>query len=297
MNSKRSQPTVLSQETPMTIGTTDTPQFLQDLPPQFEPLRSFLEANLVPYIKFTVTDAGHLNSAGYGGSDWGGDPLELWQSKIGGHPYLPKGTSYPTDAETGEMMFLMQVNCGDLPMIESLNLPRQGLLQFYIGLDVPMCVLSPEQHRVLYYPDVSKDRNDLITDFSFLAEPAKSLEWYDKVYTLSFSAQRDVFWNARQQLDDSFEVPDHLIELCEDFDEWISAYEDEATYNRQRINKLGGYPELHSEVEETIEGAKGHLLLELQHDFNCEDNFYFYVEASDLASLSFNNIESYFVRD
>lgn len=282
----------------MTIEPTDAPQFLQDLPPQFEPLRSFLEANLVPYIKFTATDAGHLNSAGYGGSDWGGDPLELWQSKIGGHPYLPKGTSYPTDAETGEMMmFLMQIDCGDLPVVENLNLPRQGLLQFYIGLDVPMCALSPEQHRVLYYPNVSKDKNDLITDFSFLAEPARSLEWYDKVYTLSFSTQRDVFWKARQQLDDSFEIPEHLIDLCEDFDEWILAYEDEATYNRQRINKLGGYPELHSEVEETIEGAEGHLLLELQHDFSCEDNFYFYIEASDLASLSFNNVKSYFVRD
>ncbi|MCU0551329.1 MAG: YwqG family protein [Leptolyngbya sp. Prado105] len=281
----------------MTIATTDTPQFLQDLPPQFEPLRSFLEANLVPYIKFTAISAGHLNSAGYGGSDWGSDPLELWQSKIGGHPYLPKGTSYPTDAETGGMMmFLMQVNCGDLPMIESLNLPRQGLLQFYIGLDVPMSVLSPEQHRVLYYPNVSQDKNDLITDFSFLAEPARSLEWYDGVYALSFSAQRDLFWNARQQLDDSFEVPEHLIELCEDFDEWILAYEEEATFNRQRINKLGGYPELHSDVEETIEGAKGHLLLELQHEFNSDDNFYFYIEAPDLASLSFNSIESYFVR-
>lgn len=297
MHSQLSQPTALSQETPMTIETTYTPQFLQDLPPQFEPLRSFLETNLVPYIKFTATDAGHLNSAGYGGSDWSGDPLELWQSKIGGHPYLPKGTSYPTDAETGEMMMLlMQINCGDLPMIESLNLPRQGLLQFYIGLDVAMSGLSPERHHVLYYPDVSEDKNDLTTDFSFLADSASSLEWYDNVYTLSFSAQRDVFWKARQQLDDSFEVPEHLIELCEELDEWISDYEDEATDNRQRMNKLGGYPELHSEVEETIGEAKGHLLLELQHDFNGDDHFYFYIEASDLASLSFNNIESYFVR-
>jgi uncharacterized protein YwqG len=276
---------------------TDMPAFLENLPPQFEPLRLFLEANLVPYIKFTATDAGHLNSASFRGpADWSGDPLELWQSKIGGHPYLPKGTSYPTDAETGEMMmFLMQINCADLPVIESLNLPRQGLLQFYIGLDVPMCTLSPEQHRVLYYPDVSKDKNDLITDFSFLAEPASSLEWYDDVYALNFSVQRDVFWNARRQLDESFEMPEALTELGEDFTEWISDYEDECTLRHGRINKLGGYPELHSYVDETIEGFRGRLLLELQHPFDIDNNFYFFIEDLDLANLNLSNVESYFV--
>jgi len=277
---------------------TDMPAFLENLPPQFEPLRLFLEANLVPYIKFTATDAGHLNSASFRGpADWSGDPLELWQSKIGGHPYLPKGTSYPTDAETGEMMmFLMQINCADLPVIESLNLPRQGLLQFYIGLDVPMSTLSPEQHRVLYYPDVSKDKNDLITDFSFLAEPASSLEWYDDVYALNFSVQRDVFWNARRQLDESFEMPEALTELGEDFTEWISDYEDECTLRHGRINKLGGYPELHSYVDETIEGFRGRLLLELQHPFDIDNNFYFFIEDLDLANLNLSNVESYFVR-
>lgn len=35
----------------------DAPQFLQDLPPQFEPLRSFLEANLQPYIKIKAGEA------------------------------------------------------------------------------------------------------------------------------------------------------------------------------------------------------------------------------------------------
>jgi uncharacterized protein YwqG len=57
---------------------------MNDLPPQFEPLRSLLEANLLPYIKIIHEDVGGLDN------QWGGDPLELWQSKIGGHPYLLK---------------------------------------------------------------------------------------------------------------------------------------------------------------------------------------------------------------
>lgn len=280
---------------PVAIAPTpavDIPGFLQELPPQFEPLRSFLEAHLEPYIRFTATEVDQLNA-----SD---DPLESWQSKIGGYPYLPKGTSYPSDSRTGQlMMFLMQINCADLPIINSLNLPRQGLLQFYVGLDVAMCELSPEQHRVLYFPEISQDKNDLVTDFSFLLEAASALEWYENIYALTFSLHQDVFWNARQELDKSFEIPIGLEKLCEEFDEWISDYEDQCSLQRKhgRVNKLGGYPELHSEVGETVGGTRGRLLLELQHDFNCDDNFYFFIEDLDLANAYFSNIESYFLRN
>jgi uncharacterized protein YwqG len=255
----------------------------------------------VPYIKIQETEVQNQSIANVG-SSWCHDPLELWQSKIGGHPYLPKGRSYPADRQTGQlMMFLMQINCADLPVISSLNLPKQGILQFYIGLDVAMCELSPEQHRVLYFPEVSQNRNDLITDFSFLEEPASALEWYESVYTLSFSSQQDVFWDVRRQMDDAFEIPEALQALYEDFNEWISDYEDRCSRYAQsqggRQNKLGGYPELHSIVGETIEGARGHLLLELQHEFNSDDNFYFFIEETDLASRNFNSIESYFLRN
>jgi len=312
MNSQRSQPeqppndsqaTVLLQGSPITSETTDTPQFLRDLPSQFEPFRPFLEANLVPYIKIQETEVQNQSIANVG-SSWCNDPLELWQSKIGGYPYLPKGISYPADRQTGQsMMFLMQINCADLPVISSLNLPKQGILQFYIGLDVAMCELSPEQHRVLYFPEVSQNRNDLITDFSFLEESAIALdwEWYENVYTLNFSSQQDVFWDARRQMDDAFEIPEALKALYEDFNEWISDYEDRCSLHAQsqggRRNKLGGHPELHSTVGETIAGFRGRLLLELQHEFNSDDNFYFFIEESDLASRNFNSIESYFLRN
>jgi len=102
----------------------DTPPLLRNLPNQFEPLRPFLESNLQPYAKIHFGEVVEwLESA------WDGDPLEPWQSKIGGYPYLFQGTAYPTDRETGEMMmFLMQINCADLPIIDGFALPRQGIL-------------------------------------------------------------------------------------------------------------------------------------------------------------------------
>ncbi|NEO28493.1 MAG: DUF1963 domain-containing protein [Kamptonema sp. SIO4C4] len=87
------------------------PEFLQELPPRFEPLRAHLEAHLIPYIKFSMTRVGEPTQIDRT-LDWCDDPLYLWQSKVGGHPYLPKGRSYPADSKTGQMMmFLMQINC------------------------------------------------------------------------------------------------------------------------------------------------------------------------------------------
>ena len=96
-----------------------------------------------------------------------------------------------------------------------------------------MCELSPEQHRVLYFPAVSYDKTDLITDFSFLEESARALEWYEDVYTLSFAPKRDLFWTARRCLENTIKIPEALQALSQEFDEWIEEYEDKCIYNAQ----------------------------------------------------------------
>ena len=289
-------PEIVMTEIVMTEEHRNIPQFLHDLPPQFEPLRSLLTTNSLPYIKITEEAVGNLNS------DLTGDPLELWQSKIGGHPYLPKGTSYPVDRETGEMMmFLMQVNCADLPQVDGLPLPQRGILQFYVGLDVSMCELSPEKHRVIYFPEVSQDKSNLVVDFSFTASIRDSHEWYEEIYALEFSAQQDLFWEDRyfaRQLN----IPADLMQLCDEFVSWISEYDvswiseyDDEHKTASLDNKLGGYIYLDS-CEVDIEGVKGRLLLELQHEFNSDDHFYFFIEESDLVALDFDNVGSCFWR-
>ncbi|BAZ38038.1 hypothetical protein NIES4101_39730 [Calothrix sp. NIES-4101] len=77
----------------------DTPFLLRDFPSQFEPLQAFLESNLQPYIKIHVGEELQWLDA-----PWEAEPSEPWQSKIGGYPYLPQGTDYPSDRKTGEMM-------------------------------------------------------------------------------------------------------------------------------------------------------------------------------------------------
>lgn len=269
----------------------DTPPLLRDLPANFEPLRPFLESNLQPYIKIHFAEA-----AAWLDSAWNGDPLEPWQSKIGGYPYLPEATDYPTDRETGEMMmFLMQVNCAELPIIDGVALPRQGILQFYSGLCVPASTLSPDHHRILYFPEIAYDKTNLMTDFSNLMEFACEQEWYEAIYPLSFSAQQDVFCTTREGYGKTFDVPEELNTLCREFDDWLAEDDAQATIDR-RINKLGGEVETHSYVSETVGDAKGQLLLELNHPDSIDDFFYFFIEASDLANLDFSQVESYFMR-
>lgn len=61
----------------------------------------------------------------------------VFDSKMGGKPYFPKGMEYPTVRE-GEnagkpLKFLAQLNFGSLPRIE--GFPSEGILQFFIFPD------------------------------------------------------------------------------------------------------------------------------------------------------------------
>jgi hypothetical protein len=154
-----------------------------------------------------------------------------------------------------------------------------------------MCELSPEQHRILYFPKISQDRSNLMTDFSFLSEFACYQEWYRSIYSLTFSAQQDVFCVERAGYSKTFDAPEELKTFWEEFHDWL--------YDRpvaQRQDKLGGEVESHSYVHETVGEAKGELLLELSHPDGDGDFFYFFIEASDLANLDFSKVESYFMR-
>lgn len=57
----------------------------------------------------------------------------LRDSKIGGMPYLPPGTSWPLGSSNQPLILLAQINCtqlADLP-----DFPHQGILQFFISVD------------------------------------------------------------------------------------------------------------------------------------------------------------------
>jgi uncharacterized protein YwqG len=86
-------------------------------------------------------------------------------SKVGGAPWWPPGEPLPRDANDQPLALLAQVDLGELPG-SGLDLPAQGLLQFFIATDTylgleldpdpsPAALGGPRGHRVVYWPDAS----------------------------------------------------------------------------------------------------------------------------------------------
>jgi uncharacterized protein YwqG len=269
---------------------TDTLAFLRELPPRFESLRSFLEANLQPYIKIQVGE----EVGSFGGAKPTGDPLTVWQSKIGGNPYFPKDLEYPIDPGSGKAMpLLMQINCADVPQIPGFDFPQQGILQFYLGYEPADADGVPDKYRVLYFPEVCDDESRLISNFSFIEDYLTIRELYGEIYPIEFVGSRDLFWESRSG---DLNIPEEFAELFEAFYGWISDCNCE-NYTGMRGNKLGGYVDFHSNTNEIAEYANGNLLLELYHPSCTDDSFLFFIPDDRLGDRDFSEVEFHFVCD
>lgn len=97
-----------------------------------------LEKNKKPMIKIEVSD----------------DKPNLFQSKFGGLPYLPKDKEAPRDKENRQFTLLAQINIKELPE-NNIYPMKEGILQFWIlnddvyGLDFDN--LLGNGYKVVYY--------------------------------------------------------------------------------------------------------------------------------------------------
>ncbi len=94
----------------------------------------------------------------------------VFDSKLGGIPYLPKGYDYPV-VNTGEhfgkpLRFLAQLNFAKLPHIE--GFPQSGILQFYAGCDGDDLIgmdfengFNQNGFRVIYHGEIIEDERQL----------------------------------------------------------------------------------------------------------------------------------------
>lgn len=131
------------------------------LSPELEKYRNRIEATVKPYIEIDIENNEQV--------DW-------WQSKFGGLPYLPKGFDYPK-AANGKCLFLLaQINFAEVPLLE--GFPTQGILQFFIGDDGLYGVdrfetsdFDSETYKVIYFPQVDFNINNIVTNYGFLPQP------------------------------------------------------------------------------------------------------------------------------
>lgn len=102
-----------------------------------------LEKNKKPMIKIKVSD----------------DKPNLFQSKFGGLPYLPKDMEAPRDKKDREFTLLAQINIEELPE-NNIYPMKEGMLQFWIlnddvfGLDFDNPLGNG--YKVVYYKEIDK---------------------------------------------------------------------------------------------------------------------------------------------
>lgn len=117
----------------------------------------------------------------------------IFESKVGGTPYLPRNMAWPLDSRGMGMELLAQVDCAKLEALP--DFPHIGLLQFFFALDDVFGVEFDDQtsqtgFRVLYHETVDFS----VTAEEVLAKKAKTSQPEEaEYYTPVFENSRIVF--------------------------------------------------------------------------------------------------------
>lgn len=135
---------------------------LEKISPNFKKYQKNLLKSVKPFIKIT-----HSTN----------NKLELWNSKFGGNPYLPKNYPYPKNSKGNYLYLAAQINFAEIPQLE--KFPTQGILEFFVSvnnfkdIDGTFGVENTSQKniRIIYFPKIIQNNDDLISDFSFLQKP------------------------------------------------------------------------------------------------------------------------------
>ena len=151
-----------------------------NLPAAIEPFREKLLETKQPFIRIKTQPTRKMN---------------LWESKVGGQPYMPKGAVWPCAPDGRELFFLAQLNFADMPPIQPF--PSKGIIQFFIydddlyGMDFDDGE-NPDTFRVIYHSDPVQDASQLRKDFQLLRDFDELPHHPDESYPLSFALEEGV---------------------------------------------------------------------------------------------------------
>ena len=237
-----------------------------DLPVGLEKFRSKLEATVKPYLDIQTRFTRETT---------------FWQSKFAGFPYLPKSFEYPVTPEGEPLHLLAQINFDEPPNLE--GFPTTGILQFYIARDGAYGLLGYENStnqanfRVLYFPEVDLNENNLITNFDFLPTlwnygiefiPFLVSSSYaphrEDCFALSFNLKNAPISDCDYKFDEL--IGDEIWDMFEAND-WALSHE----YREKFVegHRIGGYPNFaQADPRESLPENEEPYILLLQIDFD-----------------------------
>ena len=165
--------------------------------------------------------------------------MSLWQSKVGGEPYLPLGIEYPQSIDGENLQLLAQINFSELP--ENDQYPKSGILQFFINPNDDLYGLNFDDQqkqdgfRIVFYDDVTEVESELQHDFPNL-ENEDSYSPVEGQYSIQFQKSESVIGVT------DFDFANKVVDPYasdDDGDEFVEAYDESFSTNGHR---LGGYP-------------------------------------------------------
>lgn len=261
---------------------------LNELPECLQPYKDKIVATQKDSIEITLVPINQLPT----------EQIELWQSKVGGDPYLPLGQQYPQSLEGENLQLLAQINFAELP--ENEQYPKSGILQFFINPNDDLYGLDFEDQqkqdgfRVIFHEVVNQDKSSLVQAFPELSEDAYSpvsgqsaiqfekSESYIDLNNFDFAEKvTDPYAGNDDDANDQF---------CEKYSEIISA----------NGHRLGGYPFFtQSDPREYNESLQDYVLL-LQIDTDDSEGIdimwgdsgvgNFFIHPDDLKKRDFSKV-------
>lgn len=206
-----------------------------NIPVEFQDFADEIIASCKPCAPFTLTAT----------------PTQLWDSKVGGKPYLPRDFAYPNNPDGEPLFFLAQINFAQMPALS--DFPSKGILQFFIdGKDDCYGInfddyTDNSRYKLIYHADVVENADELQQDFDFV-------QFDEDDYGIPFPASHSYqihFQAATPQpiTRHDFAFGEVVPELSGFLDEKSSAKNDDWDLHRQydifsgdEVHRVGGYP-------------------------------------------------------
>lgn len=252
-----------------------------NIPPSLAPYRNQLLATRQPFIRAKSQPTRNT---------------QLWESKVGGQPYLPEGAVWPTDPSGKELFFLAQLNFAEMPPLEPF--PTEGIVQFFIadddlyGMDFDDGE-NPDTFRVLYHAQVLKDTARLRADFPPQRDYEDDLLPHrpDECYPLTFSLEEELMPMTDYQFAQHF-GGDFFQKFGEK--EW-DVVDEFGKIFRSDGHKIGGYAYF---TQDDPRRADDPMLLLLQLDSDEQMDLmwgdmgvgHFFIREKDLAARDFSRV-------
>lgn len=217
----------------------------------------------------------------------------IFESKVGGTPYIPRDEVLPQDSFGHRLRFLAQIDCESLKALP--DFPHSGLLQFFISDSDILGLCEENGFKVFYYENVDRT----VTEEECKAKMSdESEEVYMPVegeFGIEFTAKKmsitpeDFRYNEFARIKLQGDIDQDL------FDEIF--YDEDDGYCQHR---LGGYPYFTQyDPRESGNEDKTVLLFQLDSDYNGGEERVmwgdsgignFFISPEDLKKRDFTNV-------